>query len=450
MSRSMSQVAADLAAGRTTSRALTEDCLARIADAEGEGARTFLKVHADSARAAAEAADHARRVGTAPSPYAGIPVSIKDLFDVAGETTLSGSKVLADAPPAAKDAPVVARLRKAGLVIVGRTNMTEFAYSGLGINPHYGTPKNPFDRAVGRIPGGSSSGAAVSVTDGMAYAGLGTDTGGSCRIPAALCGIVGFKPTQNRVPLEGALPLSFSLDSIGSLAPTVACCAIMDAIVARETPQPPTAFPVDGLRLAIPQSMVMDDVDVTVAAAFARTVSALSRAGARISDLALKELLEMPAINAKGGFPAAEAYAWHRNLLCTRGAEYDPRVKVRMEKGAQQSAADYIELCAARRDWIRRVHAASAPYDALILPTVPIIAPPLADLEDDAEYGRVNLLMLRNPTVVNFMDGCAISVPCQISGEAPVGLMIVGRHGDDRRLFEIAQGIESLLAQARA
>ena len=448
--RSMSQLAAELASGRITSRALVDDCLARIADPRGEGARSFIKTYAASARAAADASDLTRAAGIACSAYAGIPVSVKDLFDVAGEVTRAGSKVLADAAPATSDAPVVSRLRAAGLVVIGRTNMTEFAYSGLGINPHYGTPRNPYDRATGRIPGGSSSGAAISVTDGMAIAGLGTDTGGSCRIPAALTGTVGFKPTASRIPLSGALPLSTSLDSIGSIASSVACCAIIDAILAGEPLLAPSPFPLAGLRLAVPQSLVMDDIDATVAAAFSRTVSTLSKAGAKVVDLPLKELLELPAINAKGGFPAAEAYAWHRRLLADKGKAYDPRVKVRIEKGAQQSAADYLELCAARQDFIGRVAALCAPFDALILPTVPLVAPTIASLADEQEYGRVNLLMLRNPTVVNFLDGCAISLPCHVPGEAPVGLMIVGQRGADHRLFAIAQAVETLLSATKA
>ncbi len=390
-----------------------------------------------------------RGAGIAASPYAGIPVSIKDLFDVAGEITTAGSRVLATASPAISDAPVIARLRAAGLVIVGRTNMTEFAYSGLGLNPHYGTPRNPYDRDAGRIPGGSSSGAAISVCDGMAAAGLGTDTGGSCRIPAALTGTVGWKPTAKRIPLVGALPLATSLDSIGGIAPSVSCCAIMDAILAGEPLLAPQAFPLKGLRLAVPQSLVMEDVDSTVATAFARALATLSSGGALVQDIALKELLELPAINAKGGFPAAEAYAWHRHLLASKGADYDPRVKVRIEKGVQQSAADYIDLCAARKDFMRRVDALCSPFDALILPTVPIVAPTIGELADDQEYGRVNLLMLRNPTVVNFLDGCAISIPCHVPGEAPVGLMLVGRHGADHRLFSIALAMEKLLSEYR-
>ena len=445
----VSHLAAELEGGRTTSRALVEECLARIADPEGEGARVFLKVHADAARSAADAIDRGRSLGVTPSPYAGIPVSVKDLFDVAGDVTTAGSRVLADAAPAAADCSVVARLRAAGLIILGRTNMTEFAYSGLGLNPHYGTPRNPYERAEGRIPGGSSSGAAISVTDGMAAAGLGTDTGGSCRIPAALTGTVGYKPTASRIPRDGVLPLSGSLDSVGPIASTVSCCAVIDAILAGDAPRTPEAFPLAGLRLAVPQAMVLDDMDAAVAAAFARAVSALSGAGALVRDLPLKELLELPAINAMGGLPAAEAYAWHRRLLETKGKGYDPRVAVRIMKGAQQSAADYIDLCAARVDFIQRVESICAPFDALILPTVPLVAPTISALEDDQDYARINLLMLRNPSIVNFLDGCAMSIPCHTPGEAPVGLMIASARGADRRLMAIARAIEELLRPAR-
>jgi len=248
------ELAADLAAGRTSSRELVEAALTRIADPTGEGARTFVKVYADSARAAADAQDALRRAGYVASPLAGLPVSIKDLFDVAGEVTLAGSKALDDRPPAAGDCPVVARLRAAGAVLVGRTNMTEFAFSGVGINPHYGTPGNPHDRSL--VPGGSSSGAAVSVGDGQAVVAIGSDTGGSVRIPAALCGLTGFKPTQYRVSRDGVAPLSTTLDSIGPLANSIACCAIADAVMAGEPPEPPAAAPVAGMRLAVPRCPV--------------------------------------------------------------------------------------------------------------------------------------------------------------------------------------------------
>jgi aspartyl-tRNA(Asn)/glutamyl-tRNA(Gln) amidotransferase subunit A len=210
--RTIEEHAQALAAGTITSRALIEDCLARIANPAGEGAATFTAVHAEAARAMADAADALRRAGRTPSPYAGIPMGVKDLFDMAGETTKAGSRALDDAAPATITAPAIARMISAGFVPVGRTNMSEFAYSGLGINPHSGTPRAPWDRAGGRIPGGSSSGSAVAVAEGMAVAALGSDTGGSCRIPAAFCGVVGYKPTARRVALDGALPLAPSLD----------------------------------------------------------------------------------------------------------------------------------------------------------------------------------------------------------------------------------------------
>jgi aspartyl-tRNA(Asn)/glutamyl-tRNA(Gln) amidotransferase subunit A len=443
--RTLAQSARELEAG-ASSRSLVEECLARIADPAGEGHRVFLKVHADTARATADYVDALRRYGAAPSRFAGIPVSIKDLFDVAGDVTMSGSKALHDAPPAAADAVVVARLRAAGLIPIGRTNMTEFAFTGLGINPHYDTPRNPYDRATGRLPGGSSSGAAVSVTDGMAVGALGTDTGGSCRIPAALCGIVGYKPTAKRIPLGGVLPLSFSLDSVGPLAPTVACCAALDAIMAGEEPADLEPFPLQGLRLAAPHAVVLDGMDQTVSHSYAAALSALSKAGAGITDIALGELAEIATLNARGGFAASEAYAWHRKLIEAKGAHYDPRVLMRIMRGEDIDAAEYIELNRGRAGLIRRVAAITGQYDALVMPTVPIIAPPLAELDAEDRYRKVNVQVLRNPTVANMLDRCAISVPCHPHGEAPVGLMLIGEHGADRRLFAIAAGIEAMVS----
>src|SRR5690349_22210483 len=283
----LATLAADLDAGRTTARKLVEDCLARIADPAGEGARAFIHVDRDAALTTADAMDHLRKARAAPSRYAGIPVSIKDLFDIKGQVTRAGSRALEDSPLAETDAPVVARLRAAGFIVIGRTNMTEFAFSGLGINPHYGTPLNPWDRASSRIPGGSSSGAAVSITDTMAFGALGTDTGGSCRIPAALCGIVGFKPTAHRVPTAGAFPLSTSLDSIGPLAATVACCAALDAVLAGEPAVELAPFPLAGLRMAVPQTLVLEGVEPAVASAFEAALAALRKAGARVVDIPL-------------------------------------------------------------------------------------------------------------------------------------------------------------------
>ena len=444
----ITQLAADLAAGRTTSRKLTEEALARIADPKGEGQRAFVKVWKDQALAAAEASDGLRKAGLVPSPLAGIPVSIKNLCDVAGETTLSGSKALDDAKPATEDAPVVARLRAAGAVIVGSTNMSEFAFSGVGFNPHYGTPGNPADRA--RVPGGSSAGAAVSVADRMAVAALGTDTGGSVRIPAAVCGVVGFKPTARRVPIDGVVPLSTSLDSIGPLANSVEDCAIVDAVFAGELGKGPIsvpdAAPLAGLRFAIPKHFVMDELDATVAKAFERACKALAAKGVKIEEIDLAELNELPTINAKGGFAASEAYAWHKDLIARRGNVYDPFVHPRIMRGKDMTAADYIELLARRADLCRRVSAITSNYDAVIMPTCAIVAPTLEEVSTPDGFTKKNLLLLRNTTVGNFLDRCGISLPCHAQGELPVGFMLMGEAMADKRVLAMARSVAPVVA----
>ena len=441
-------LAGDLAAHKTSSQALVEDALVRIAAPSGEGARVFLRTHRESALAEAKASDALRAHGIVPSPLAGIPVSVKDLFDVAGDITRAGSKALADAAPAKVDATVVRRLRQAGVIIIGRTNMVEFAFSGLGLNPHYGTPMNPWDRATGRIPGGSSSGAAVSVADGMAAMGLGTDTGGSVRIPAALCGLTGFKPTARRISKDGTFPLSTTLDSIGPIAHGVACCALVDSILAGEAPQVPQALPLKGLRLGVVQDYVLDGLDSGVAAAFGRALARLSRAGASVTDVRFEALQRLPQMNQKGGLVVAEAYAIHREPIARRKADYDPRVASRILRGADVSAAEYIDILNQRALMIADSAGVAAPYDALLMPTVIMVAPPIAPLEaDDQFYGKTNLAMLRNPSVVNFLDGCALSIPCQEPGAAPVGLMVVGQNGEDRRLLAVGLAVEAALRQ---
>ena len=395
----------------------------------------------------ADAQDGLRRAGYKASPLAGLPISLKDLFDIAGERTLAGSKARDDAPVAVRDAAVVARLKTAGAVIVGRTNMTEFAFSGVGINPHYGTPGNPWDRR--RVPGGSSSGAAVALVDGQCTIAIGSDTGGSVRIPAALCGAVGFKPTQRRVPLDGAFPLSTTLDSIGPLGNSVACCAIADAIMAGEAPVVPPVFGPAGLRLGIPRTTYLfDDLDAEVAAGFERACQTLSRAGARVDEIKLPELGEYGSINAKGGFSPPEAYAAHAELIARRGGDYDQRVRQRIARGAEMTAPDYIKLIANRARFIAAVDARTEIYDALLAPTVACIAPPIAAFAEDADFFRVNTRILRNPNVVNFLDRCAISLPVSRPGEAPVGLMLIGPTGGDKRLLAMARGVEAALAAA--
>ena len=443
--QTLSSLSAALAAGKTTSRQLVEDCLRRIGDPAGEGGRAFLKVDAAGARASADAVDRLRAVGRAPGPLAGIPFCVKDLADIAGQPTPAGSKVLAGAAPATANAPVVQRAMDAGLVVMGRTNMTEFAFSGLGINPHYDTPRSPWDRATGRIPGGSSSGTAVAVADGMAYAGLGTDTGGSCRVPAAMCGIVGYKPTARRVPITGILPLSTSLDSVGPLANSVACCAAVDAIFAGVALPDLKPLPLAGLRLAVPSNYMLDGLDAEVAATFSRALARLSAAGARVTHVVFAALDAIPAANATGGITAPEAWAWHRKLIAAKADGYDPRVLKRIMGGERMGAADYIDVLGARASIIARFDAETAPYDALVMPTCALVPPAIAALDDEAEYTRVNMLQLRNTAAGNFLDRCAISLPCHRPGDAPVGLMLMGETMGDARLFAIAAAVEEII-----
>jgi aspartyl-tRNA(Asn)/glutamyl-tRNA(Gln) amidotransferase subunit A len=432
-------------AGHSSSLTLTESALDRIADPAGEGARAFTQVFAERALRLAQASDSLRAAGLKRSQLEGLPVSIKDLFDVAGTRTTAGSTVLHDAPAATQDAGVVQRLLASGAVLVGKTNMTEFAYSGLGINPHYGTPANPWQRHEQRIPGGSSSGAAVAIADGMCIASVGSDTGGSARIPAALCGITGFKPTARRIPATGLLPLSPALDAVGVLAADVAGCAAVDAVLSG-TCRTPRIARMAQARFAIPTTLVQDGMDTGVAAAFQRALQRLSAAGAQLVELAVPEFNELSDINATGGFSAAESWAWHADLIGRRGASYDPRVISRILRGREFSARAYIDLLAQRTDWQRRVATRLGEFDGWLMPTVPAIAPCIADLvANEALYFEVNAVMLRNPSIVNFMDGCAISLPCHQPGEAPAGLSLVGPPMSDSTILDWATSIEQVL-----
>ncbi len=446
MGPTLEQLAQDLAQGATTSQKLVEDCLIRIKDRNGQGSSTFLSVSNKDSQIAAHAMDELRKSGSAPSAYAGIPVSIKDLFDIAGEQTRAGSIVLKNAQPATQDATAVARLKAAGFIVIGRTNMTEFAFSGIGINPHYGTPKNVYDRGNARVPGGSSSGAAISITDKMAHGALGTDTGGSCRIPAAFNGIVGYKPTARRVPQQGAFPLSTTLDSIGSLARSVACCAIFDSFLSGETLAKPVRRTPKGLRIAIPIAYVMNDMDTDVAAAFSASVKLLHDAGALIEEVGFPEIDQIPIANAKGGFAAPESLSSHRSFIETSADLYDMRVLTRIQRGHEQSAIEYIDLMRTRAEIITKFEQRMSAFDCLAYPTVPIIAPLISAFDEDADFTRLNMLVLRNPSVINFLDGCSISVPMTKNPHAPSGLMLSCPGGQDAKLLALAAGVEALLA----
>ena len=445
--RSVATHAAKFRDGKVTSVELTEAAVARINDPKGEGKRVFIRRFDDQARAEAECADRLKAAGLIASPLAGLPISVKDLFDVAGTVTTAGSVALANAPPATVDAPIVARLRAAGAVILGATNMTEFAFSGIGHNPHYDTPRNPWDRATGRIPGGSSSGAAVAVADQMSVISIGTDTGGSVRIPAAFCGLVGFKPTARRVPTDGAAPLSWSLDSIGPLATTVACCAIVDSIIAGEPVSAPPAFPVKQLRLAVPQNYVLDGLDAQVARSYQAALDRLASAGATLVEITMPGLNEIPAMHAKATLAGAEAYAWHRPILAAAADKYDPRVRSRIERGASMTAADYIDLLQRRAQLQANVLGQLDGFDAMVMPSVAVVAPTLDEVADDADFTRWNMLILRNTTVGNLLDMCSISIPCHQPGTGPVGLMLSAPPMADKRLLSIGRGVEALFAR---
>ncbi len=381
-------------------------------------------------------------------PLAGIPVSVKDLFDVAGQTTSAGSRVLANAPVAETDCPAVARLRAAGAVLAGRTNMVEFAFSGVGINPHYGTPVNPVDSRVERIPGGSSSGAAVSVATGAALVGLGSDTGGSIRIPAALCGIVGFKSTARLVPTAGALPLSTSLDTVCALTRSVRDAVTVHEVLAARTVRL-AGKPLSSCRLAVVRTLMQDTLDDTVTAAFARSLQLLRQAGAHIEEIELAEIGDLAGINATGGLSAAESHAWHRHLIARHEADYDPRVAMRILRGARMTAFEYIDLLAARQAWTARMEVRLSGFDAVLSPTVPIVAPPIASvLNDDDAFFRVNSLLLRNTSVVNMLDGCAISLPCHTPDQLPVGLMLWHAALHDDAVLDLALQVEAALANS--
>jgi aspartyl-tRNA(Asn)/glutamyl-tRNA(Gln) amidotransferase subunit A len=442
----VAQLSRDLETGKTTSRALVEQALARIADPGGEGSRAFLKVYAESAKADADHADRLRKAGVRRSPVDGLPVSLKDLFDVAGEVTRAGSKILDGAPPAKADAGAVARLRAAGAVFVGRTNMVEFAFGGLGLNPHYGTPKNPWDRQAARVPGGSTSGGAVAQADGMCVMALGSDTRGSIRGPAALCGVVGFKPTASRTPREGAFPLSFTLDSIGPLANSVDCCATYDAILAGERPAPLPAIPAKGLRLMLPRSMALDDLDKEVESAFQRTLTLLSKKGATITEVAVPAFDRQGEYFRGGGYAGAEAYHIHRKYA-DRIGEFDSRVGKRVMLGKELTAADYLQLGDLRAAFIAEVGALAAPFDAIVMPTAPCVAPTIAECDrSDEDFMRLNMRVLRNNGLINFLDGCAVSLPCHERGAGPVGLMVCGMAGRDRHILAVARSIERALS----
>jgi len=441
----------DAVAAVRSGQASAADLLAR-AQAVAESAacaQAYVRRFDAPAHAAAAAVDQCRAAGAPVPPLAGLAVSIKDLFDVAGQPTTAGSRAMADAPAAAADCPAVARLRAAGAALTGHTNLSEFAYSGVGINPHYGTPVNPATAALNptpRIPGGSTSGGAVTVASGAAWAALGSDTGGSIRIPAALQGLVGFKNTQRLTPLAGSVPLSTTLDTACAITLSVRDAVLLHGLLAARTPRP-LARPLRSLRLALPLTLMLDGLDAEVARAFEQALNRLRAGGAVIDELPLSQIGELAGLQAQGGFAAAESWAWHRGRLAQREAYYDPRVAQRIRRGEAISAADYIDLQQARLRWIASVEASIEGYDALLSPTVPMVAPAIAPLlGNDQRFFAINTMLLRNPSVVNMLDGCALSLPCHDPDQMPVGLMVWGPAMADDAVLGVSLTIESALA----
>ncbi len=408
---------------------------------------------------------------------AGIPITLKDLFDVQGEITLAGSKVLQSrATPARADSDVVAALRRAGLLLLGRVNMSEFAFSGTGLNPHFGTPKSIWDRHVddhvgdhvddhvdghvGRLPGGSSSGSAVSVAEGIVAATMGSDTAGSCRIPAAFNGIVGVKPSFNRLSLAGMYPLSPTSDAPGPMGVDVDSCFLLDQLLAGqwngmrdERGKMPDLARADcsSLQLLVPEGVVMDDLDDEVINAYRTAVDALKGAGASISVAkfpAIDQCVEMFLTRSVVGY---EALQIHQERLAQFGDEYDPEVKrrilsfenVRYEEQAQR----YIDKANLVQEFAQGMRAGG--FHAVIYPTTPGVPPKMAVAQNPLHAASINLRCLRNTASVNYFDGCSVSLPCHQPGQAPVGLMVSCVHGDDAALYQIAGGIERVLNDAR-
>ena len=415
-----------------------------IAQAQSpRAAHVYLQLDPEAARRSLDARD-ARAL-----PLAGLPVSVKDLFDVAGCVTRCGSTVLHDAPPATRDAPAVQRLVAAGATLLGRTNMTEFAFSGVGINPHYGTPANAADTVCARVPGGSSAGAAVSVGLGAAMAALATDTGGSIRIPAALQGLVGFKPTAATVSLEGCFPLAPSLDSVGAITRTVRDAMLLHEVLSGQRVVRSQA-PLAHYRLAVVRTRMLDALATPVQSAWAATLEALARAGIQVTTLDVPQIDPPAALQAHGGLAGIESYAVHRSWLQHAATMYDPRVRARLTRGAEAAAWEYLQMLQARRQWAAELSAVLEQYDAILSPTVPDVAPPLYDVapgaERDAAFFDLNARLLRNTSVVNLLDGCGISIPCHVSGSLPVGLMIWHGAGRDNVVLNVADGISRLLS----
>jgi aspartyl-tRNA(Asn)/glutamyl-tRNA(Gln) amidotransferase subunit A len=415
----------------------------------------YIAVAADRARSQAMAAETAMASGLYLGPLHGIPLALKDLIDVAGLPTTGGSLLLKDAV-AEEDAAVARRLFQAGAVLLGKTHTVEFAYGGAGINHHYGTPWNPWDAQVHRLPGGSSSGSAVAVSAGLAPAALGSDTGGSVRIPASFCGLVGLKPTFGRLSNRGVLPLDPTLDSIGPLCHSAEDCALLYQTLAGPDPADPSTWdqPCDavldglerevaGLRLCFPREYFWTDVDQEVEAAVRASAQVFAGLNVHVDEISLEILDDLAAWRTGPSTTAVEAYLYHRERLENHLERIDPIVSARMLDGKSTRAADFLAQRRGLENLRRRARRALEAVDFLITPTTPFAALSLEEVDRQDAYFPANALCLRNTVPVNLLGLCAISLPCGFTQQGlPIGLQLIGHPFDEARLLRLAHAYQ--------
>jgi aspartyl-tRNA(Asn)/glutamyl-tRNA(Gln) amidotransferase subunit A len=433
------ELGADLRAGRRDPLDLLEETLEKVAAYPDKA--VFTEMTAARARREAAAARGRLRSGFALSPLDGVPLAWKDLFDVEGRTTTAGSRVLASNPPATQDAALLQAAGRAGMVTLGLVNMSEFAFSGLGLNPHFGTPRNPCDPEVARAPGGSSSGSAVAVAAGLVSAAIGTDTGGSVRVPASFNGLVGYKSSTGRYPMEGVFPLSRTLDTLGPLAHTVEDCALIDAALRGEIAPKARRLPASDLRLVVPTNVVFDGAEPAVVANFEAALSRLAAAGARVERRPLKALDGvLEALARNGALVNAEALHVHRQRVAGPQADdIDRRVVKRIRLAETMLAVDLVDLLFARGQLIAQAGAEIG--DAYVAyPTTAHVAPPLAPLEaDDDLFAATNMKTLRNTMLGNFLDWCGVALPSGRDGDGmPTSFLLSATHGGDEAVLSAA------------
>ena len=431
-----------------TSTELVNDALARAKKSNS----VFIQLN-EGLPSLAKSIDRARAKHKPIPALAGIPVTLKDLFNVRNERTLAGSMARKDfAQPEAKDAEVIAPLREAGLLFLGRTNMSEFAFSGIGKNPHYGTPLSIWDRQTGRLPGGSSSGSAVSVAEGIVVASLGSDTAGSCRVPAAFNGVVGVKPSYGRMSLMGIYPLSPTSDAPGPIAGDVDSCYILDQLMSGRW-STNDSLPLlkhrkpQSLKCVVPEAEVIEELDSEVRSAFELALDTLTEAGVHIRTEKMPVIDTSIDLFYNKAIVMYEAYQHHLEWLEQYGDAYDPFVLPRILAGKTISDEEQQERYRAKAEVVRlfNQHYRQLDADALLYPTTPCVPPAISETDDPDDARRVNLRCLRNTVTVNYFDGCSISLPCHRNREAPVGLMASSINGDDENLYSVAAAIELIL-----